>query len=229
MTFAEMRTEAETLFESIISDAAPGFTNAEWGTMFTAAQRIVVRNILKDGIAKDILNSLMLTALIVYDAISDFTTDDFYLNSDGTPAQTIDTSTDNFESDVYWVLDEYAVTATCSRIPLLRKTYDFYQKNIDNPFTQPDTVDGFWILSLQDTDDVSQSRPVFITDGSEITNYKYIGIEHPDTYAIASGSDCVLHESLHGDIVSMAVNLAHKSIIDPEGFQMAIATEQLKK
>lgn len=229
MTFDEMRYEAEVLFESITSDAAPGFTDEEWGVILTAAQRKIVLRILQEGIARDIVNSLQLTALVNVNTITDFTDDTYYLNSDGTSAQTVATNIDNFDAETFWVLDEYVATSSYDRIPLHRKTYEYYQKNIDNPYSNPDPIEGFWILSLQDENSGdAQSRPVFITDGSTITSYKYISVKHPDYYDIASGSDCVLHESLHGDIVSLAVKLAHQSVIDPNGFQIAVAADQLQ-
>ena len=230
MTFAEMRLETQILFESINSDAAPGFSDTEWGYIFTVAQRQVVLNLLREGIALDTRNSLILTPLIVSGELAVGATDDFYLNSDDTAAQTIDTAVVHFPDEVFWILDEYVETATISRIPLLSKTYEFYQKNLDNPYDGPSTIEGFWVMRRNDDSAATEfNRPVFISDGTAITSYHYLGVEHPDQYSIALGSDCVLHESIHGDIVKLAVKLAHLSVIDPNGFQLAVASDALTK
>jgi len=230
MTFAEMRYEAEILFESITSGAAPGFNDAEWGVIFTAAQRKLVLDILNEGVARNTRNSLILTPLITAGELAVADTDDFYLNSDDTPAQTIDTAVVHFPDEIFWILDEYVETAEYDRIPLLSKTYEFYQKNLDNPFNSPDLIEGFWVIRLNDASAATEfNRPVFISNGIAITKYHYIGVEHPDNYEIALGSDCILHESIHGEIVSTAVKLAHQSVIDPNGFQLAVAGDSLSK
>lgn len=229
MTFDDMRNEAEILFESITSDTAPGFTDSEWGTIFTVAQRRIVLGILKEGIARNALTALQLNNLLVYDTITDLAKDTFYYNSDGSFADTVDATLDNFSEKVFWILDEYVASANYDRIPLLRKTYDYYQKNLPNPFAKPDVLEGFWAISVKDSTYADPTnRPVFIGDGTVLTGYKYIGVEHPDYYAISSGNDCILHESIQGDIVAEAVKLAHKSVLDPQGYQMAVTEEQLK-
>jgi hypothetical protein len=226
MTFAQMRAEAEILYESINSSDAPGFLDTEWGSLFTVAQRRIVRKILEEGLEKGILSMTAIAPLIESESETTITTDSYFLNSDGTAAFTLDTGSSQIDDEYFWILDEYVTTANYSRIPLLRKSFHFYQKNLDNPFTSPSVEEGFWVISVLDEDNDNTHRPVFITDGKEPTAYKFVGVKHPDTYSIASGSDCVLNEGVQSEIVKEAVVLAHMSVLDPNGFQLTVTDDQ---
>ena len=92
----------------------------------------------------------------------------------------------------------------------------FIEKNLENPFRTPNSVDGFWVLQYENI-------PVFITDGSLISGYYVIGVQHPDNYPIDSTHDCVLNEGIHSDIVQEAITLARMSITDAQGYQLALA------
>ncbi len=215
MTVTQMRTEAELLYESINSSAAPGFIEAEWNIILTAAQRKVVLDILKEGVTRNSLNMLSIEKLIQPDTYTAFSSDTFFKNSDDTAAQTINTGTKAFETKFFWVLDEYADTASDTNIRLERISFDFYRANINNPFRKPNSTDGYWMLQYN-------NKPVFVTDGTAITKYSIIGVYHPDNYSLAIGGLCVLNEGVHSRIVEKAVELAHMSVIDPQGYQLAL-------
>lgn len=234
MTFSEMRAEAELLYESIDSSNAPGFLDAEWGQFFTIAQRKIVIKILSEGITKNAINQLAIEKLIIKDSYADFVANTHYRNSDGTFAWQLDRTHATVDPRFFWILDEYVDTATHSNIPLDRITYDFYRSNLDNPFRKPDPVEGYWVLQFITTgpDTAVSSEPVFITDGSEITGYYIVGASHPDDYPIgpgivydtASGEEAsVLNQSIHSRIVEEAVTLARMSVVDAQGYQLALA------
>jgi len=216
MTVNQIRDETELLYESINSSAAPGFINAEWEIILTAAQRKVVFDILKEGVTRNSFNMLAIEKLIQPDTYTSFSADTFFKNSDDSAAQTINTGVKAFESKFFWVLDEYADTATDTNIRLDRISFDFYRTNIDNPFRKPNSEDGFWLLQYN-------NQPVFITDGTTITKYSIIGAYHPDNYNLTMGGTCVLNEGVHSRIVEKAVELAHMSVVDPQGYQLALA------
>jgi len=226
MTFNEMRAEAELLYESIDSSNAPGFLDVEWGQFFTVAQRKIVMKILNEGINKNIHNQLAIEKLVQTDNYIDLTsTDTHYKNTDGTAAQTIDTGTKEFNLDFCWILDEYVNTATINNIPIKRITYDFYRTNLQNPFRIPDIEEGYWVLQFNNI-------PVFITDGTTLTSYYIVGVEHPDKYPISPGivypettgtEASVLNKSVHSRIVEEAVTLARMSVVDAQGYQLALA------
>lgn len=221
MTFIEMRREAELLYESINSSDAPGFTDTEWGYILTAAQRKVVRRILEEGINKNAFNQLAIEYLVRAAIYTAFATNTHYKNTNGTVAQCLNSAlpAGQFSALFFWILDEYVSTATVSNIPIVKIDYDFYRKNLENPFRTPNVVDGIWMLHYNDT-------PVFITDGlvaSTITGYYVIGVQHPDNYPIDSTHDCLLNEGVHSSIVQEAVTLARMSVSDAQGYQLSLA------
>jgi len=225
MTFTELRDETELLYESINSGAAPGFTTAEWGEILTIAQRKVVINILKEGVTKTAFNQLAIERLIQPDSYIVADTDDHFFNSDGSAAQTIDPGVNAFDTQFFWILDEYVTTVggAIDNIKLNRISFDFYRSNIDNPYRSPNTTDGFWILQYN-------NLPVFITDGTAITNYYLVGCHHPDIYPISlantvayDGHGSQLNEGAHYLIVEEAVKLARMSVNDGPGYQLAMA------
>ena len=227
MTFNEMRSEAELLYESINSSAAPGFTDEEWGQLLTIGQRRVVLRILEEGVNKNAFNQLAIEKIIQRDEYDDFTTDLHFKNSTGTPAQTllIVAPGKPFDTDFFWIVDEYVKTVATDNIPLKRITFDFYRSNLRNPFRVPDVDENFWVLQYN-------GLPIFITDGAVITGYYIVGVEHPDKYPIGpgifypdpSGTEAsVLNESVHSKIVEEAVTLARMSVVDAQGYQLALA------
>ena len=219
MTFVEMRREAELLYESINSSDAPGFTDAEWGYILTAAQRKVVRRILNDGINRNAFNQLSIEFLVKEDDYTVFTTDPHFKNTDGTVARRLNITPPvgkAFDSTYFWILDEYAITSDKSNIPLIKINYDFYRKNIENPFRTPNSVDGFWMLQYD-------NAPVFITDGSLVSGYYVVGVQHPDNYPINASHDCMLNGGIHSDIVQEAITLARMSVTDAQGYQLSLA------
>jgi len=220
MTFTEMRSEAELLYESINSSAAPGFTNAEWGQILTIAQRKVVEDILKDGVTKNAFNMLAIEKLLQPDSYTSFSTDTHFKNSTGTSAVCLNIVTKVFETKFYWIIDEYVETASYGNIPIKRVSFDFYRVNIENPFRSPNPIDGYWLLQYNNV-------PVFITDGTVITKYCIVGVHHPDLYPIALGTGypveaSCLNEGVHSKIVEEAVTLARMSVIDAQGYQLSM-------
>ena len=231
MTFEEMRYETEILYESINSNPSPGFDDTEWAVILTASQRRVVRKILRDGINSNSTNRVALTSLIKVNSYASFSDSEYYLNLDGTPARELDSvviGDINFDNTIFWILDEYVTTEDLSRVPLVPITFEEYQSNFNNPFKKPiaNNVEGFWVLNKL-SNATGEESPTIITDGTVLTGYKIIGVVHPDNFPIASGSDCVLNEWVHADIVMDAVKLAHMSVLDANGFQLAIAGDAL--
>jgi hypothetical protein len=86
MTFTQMRSEAELLYESINSSLAPGFTDSEWGQLLTIAQRKVVEDILKEGISKNAFNMLAIEKLVNTASYLVFVANTHFKNSNGTSA-----------------------------------------------------------------------------------------------------------------------------------------------
>jgi hypothetical protein len=234
MTFEQMHSEAELLYESINSSAAPGFTDAEWAQLLTIGQRKVVLRILNEGINKNTFNQMALEKLVQSDVYTAFTDDTYFRNADGTFAKRLDPSVKVFESKFFWMLDEYVSTGTRSvtNIPVKHITYDYYRINLDNSYRTPSATEGYWILQNNTDPLLSESSyPVFITDGIDVTEYCVIGVYHPDNYPIESGTTypstgtqaSILGEGAHYKIVEEAVTLARMSVTDPQGYQLSLA------
>ena len=222
MTCVEMRNEAELLYESLNSSAAPGFTASEWASILTVAQRKVVNRILKEGVTRDSYNIFSIEKLITSDSHTAFSTSTHFQNLNGTAAQTLDVGAHPLDSKYYWLIDEYVETGVgptlVSNIKLKRISFDFYRENLKNPFRVPDANEEYWILQ-------HNNIPVFITDGTAITKYCIVAVEHPDNYPIGTttpAGDCILNEGIHSEIVEEAVTLARMSITDPQGYQLAM-------
>jgi hypothetical protein len=218
MTCIEMRNEAELLYESLNSSAAPGFTASEWASILTVAQRKVVYDILKEGVTRDSFNVFSIEKLITTDAYTTFTTSTHFKNLDGTAAQILDVGAKVLDAKYFWLIDEFAKTSTIDNIKLKRISFDFYRENLKNPFRVPDPNEEYWILQ-------HNNNLVFITDGTAIIDYYLVAVEHPDNYPIGTATpagDCILNEGVHSKIVQEAVTLARMSITDPQGYQLAM-------
>ena len=315
MTFNELLSEAELLYESINSSNAPGFTAEEWGKFFTIGQRKVVLNILREGIEKSAFNQLAIEKLVQEDPYTSFSTDgvpitnvvitdigdtftkaghglvngdkvmlssivtttgidtyttyyvvnvagnvfqlsltsggavvtvaggdgtctvakfSHFKNVDGSAAQRLNVGNKAFNTNFFWILDEYVTTSTYGNVPVRRITYDFYRRNLKNPFRKPDLEDEVWMIqfSLDDPTIATSTAPVFIVDAGTtvLTSYRVVGVNHPDNYPIVSGvvyptggthASC-LNPSVHPRIVEEAVTLARMSVTDQAGYQLAV-------
>lgn len=232
MTFAEMKSRARILFEEITSGDAPGFTNADWGQIFTQAQYDVVNDILQDGLAKNAYNRRALDALIKY---QEFTDADAGPTITAHPKYTygylvdIENTAIGLTADqIWWILSAGAevtslASTTVGNIPIDEINYSEYRANIKNPFRKPSYEYSLWYWP-------EDKKLVVITDGSVL---KKVLIEYVENlkssttdYTIASGSDCKLHESVHPLIVKRAVETAFSAVQDQAGFQMQVLENQ---
>lgn len=303
MTFAEMKSRAEILYESIDSSDAPGFTQTEWGEIFTQAQYEVVNGILEQGAGRNAPNRRALDAIIkmvqfsdtvensktgVITAYSDYSgtvagstkvtctghglldgeyitisgttaydgvfqigyisANEFYIitafdtdEATGTWKQYIirkhprqnnwwlveieNTATTGIDdaSDLWWILTSFADVEDNSiayaDIKVVPITWDEYQSNKSNPFRKPDRDEEFWYV-------LDESALVVITGGEDLKKLRVEYVENLEPYAIASGNDCVLHESIHPAIVKKAVEIAHTAVQDEKGFQLQVLENQ---
>lgn len=91
-------------------------------------------------------------------------------------------------------------------------TFDEYLANVNNPFGKPHhNEDGLiWRMDFNKGAAASTSkRHELITDGAvTLTHYYLRYLKRLTAMVIESGTDCVLDESLHEEIVNRAVRLA---------------------
>ena len=224
MTFAEMRSRAEILYESIDSANAPGFTDGEWGEILSQAQYKVVNDILKDGVAKNAFNRRAIDAIILTQEFTDTDagvsiaahatiTNGYTVNIENTALAGIST-----EDQIWWVLptvmaDALVGTTTYTDIDVDEISYGEYHASRNNPFKKPDYEEKFWYFP-------ENSELVVITDGSTLKKVRIQYIESLEGHPIALASDCILDESIHPRIVEKAVGIAHSAVQDQVGFQL---------
>jgi hypothetical protein len=207
MTFQEMKTRAEILFEAIDSDDVAGFTDNEWTDLFNQAQYKVVLEILNDGIARNSFNRRAIDPLIQTDNVAGT------LSVSGSSPKFTVTLTD----EIWWVLKVTASVTidgnSYTDILVDSISYDEYHANKDNPFKNPDKDERYWRYPLN-------NDMIVITDS--VTSLDDIEVEYVRLASSinASGDASELHESVHPAIVEVAVRLAHKSLEESTGYQL---------
>jgi len=242
MTAEQMKYEAELIFESIASDAAPGYEPREWSHLLTSAQEEVVLDIVKMGIDRDesyrkaiapLLNNVETTvssgSLSEY---ADLENSQFVEISDDTMVVTLERGFIN--------IDE----SKTKRINISPYSLDFIMANINNPFRKPDKSYAFW--RCQGYTNGSKIH-ILINDGTELNSYKYVKVRKPkpiivpDTYTSDDGQidgenfsdnnaglDCELGVMVHRKIVEKAAKLAYAADKDQIGYQIQTAEEANK-
>ena len=126
---------------------------------------------------------------------------------------------------------------------------DFYSANKSNPYKKPN-IEKIWRI---DGADESSKEHEYITDGTFDLTTIHLHIDRkpraiivPETTAVQyadtdgtidgiwfvdfdSGLDCLLDQSIHREIVDMAVKLAYAALQDEKGFQISTVQEQQEK
>lgn len=95
-------------------------------------------------------------------------------------------------------------------------TYDEYLANKSNPFSKP-TEDLIWRMDYNSSGVASSSkRHELITDGVvTLSNYYLRYLKRATDMSIADGTDCILDESLHEEIVDRASALLLATLPKP--------------
>jgi len=119
-----------------------------------------------------------------------------------------------------------------TRIKVLPKTHDEYMSNIDNPFVKPKDPNDkgrkatAWRLDFSKAQGAGSKRHEIVTSGSYgILQYyvRYIAkptpiiVEDLTGYTIdglSAQTDCVLDDSIHREIVQLAVSIALETVKD---------------
>ncbi len=216
MTANEMKYAAKVIFESIDSDDAPSFTDGEWGVILSFAQHSIVLDILKEGLSENEQSRVAIQALIKSGSNSVVAPIDSTSVYDNAYTFTLDPNV----NDVWIALDLGVDTDSINNIEIKPISFDFYRKNINNPFRKPDIDDKFWGLYE------SGNNIIVITDGTPVTNLRFEYVDNLEKYPIlpdpTAEVDCILHSSIHKTIVSKAGALAHLYVQDPQGYQMQV-------
>jgi hypothetical protein len=140
---------------------------------------------------------------------------------------------------LYTMSEEITITSTnsCidgSRVQVKPITHDEYTINRRNPWKRPDETLVWRLEFSREVPGATEAkRHELITDGvsitpSQISNYQIRYIKRPRQIVInaspALAVDCELDESVHREIVDIAVRIA-TGITDPQQYQFKIAEQ----
>jgi hypothetical protein len=233
MTAAQMKDLFLVLYDKVTNLAAPGYTDDEIAQFLNKAQLQFVKqrynhkgNKYRDGFEKTEKRRKDLSEL----------TRNADLGSASVSGSQTGVSPNGIFYDLptdflYALREEITISSSNScvdgnRISVKPVTHDEYTINIDNPFKKPDTK-GAWRLdfSRESVGSAFSKRHEVITDGSyTVTTYHLRYLKKPIDIDITNNVDSELEDSVHEEIVDMAVRIA-TGITDPQSYQVKIAEE----
>lgn len=220
LTAAQMKYEAKLQFEDIASNDAPSFTDREWSVLLTNAQAKVVYEAYKK-FDSDEESRVALQALIkrfgannAEDALDRIT-----IAADILPSAYKVT----LPADYMYSIFEHAKTSKSQYVKVVQVPYDAYAVNIQNPYKKP-SMSKIWRL-------IGYENNLILISPYQINDYICTYISRPEPIitailttpiegTITTVNDCKLHANLHRRIVSVAVELAHAAVMDPNGYQL---------
>ena len=234
LTAAEMKYEAQIIYEGMASADAPGYDDKQWSVLLTQAQEKIIRKLLTNGLDRDEFSRRAISSLIKHNE-----TITFQIGPDSYPNSWSVIFPDTPEFKIMAIIGDF-VNAIGGSPPVEIKgikvkpiTYDYYWSNIDNPYRKPNHANDsyYWKLELMN-DDLNIASPLVITDGYTPSKYMFDYIERPTPIiitALTDGTtidgelnqmDCQLNHTLHREIVKEAATLAYAYLQEQVGYQM---------
>jgi hypothetical protein len=233
MTATEMRDLFLVLYDKVTNLAAPGYTDSEIAQFLNKAQLQFVKqrynhkgNKYRDGFEKTEKRRKDLSEL----------TRNADLGSTSVSSSQAGVSPNGVFYDLptdflYALREEVTISSSDScvdgnRISVKPVTHDEYTINISNPFKKPDTGQVWRLDYSRDfAGSANAKRHEVITGGSyTISTYHLRYLKRPVDIDIANSVDSELDESIHEEIVDMAVRIA-TGITDPQSYQLKVAEE----
>jgi len=104
-------------------------------------------------------------------------------------------------SDCWYIRSESATSDINALLKVKSITHDFYWANIDNPYKNPDS-ETIWSISAGDN--IVEMIPAFFNG---LNDYLIVYTSNIPDMDITAGTDCILHEDLHDDIVDEAYKI----------------------
>lgn len=244
LTALQMKDNFLILYDKVTNLAAPGYEDNEISFYLTKAQDQLVKryynykgNKYKEGFEETEKRRKDLSELIRHTDI-----DCTNLTTGTSPASTngilVDLPTDADGNNVvlYTLREEVVIqnaTDSCyadgTILEVKPVTHDEYTANIRNPFKKPD-ITKVWRLDFSSAAN-GASRHELITDGSyEVQTYKLRYLKQPSNIVVDStvggnNVDCELNDSMHQEIVDVAVRIA-SGITDHPSYQIKLNEEQ---
>jgi hypothetical protein len=236
MTSAELELSFLRLYDKVTNLAAPGYTQDEIQLFLNKAQLQSVKhrynykgNKYREGVEATEKRRKDLSELVRGVDISGGSGN----NSDQTGVfpngEFFDLPTDF----LYTLMEEITIAhnTACfdgNRIKVKPITHDEYNANVNNPFKKPNEGLAWRIDYSHDIVNSTDALRHEIVTGADmsITTYHVRYIKLPRDIDLVNGVTSELHESMHEEIVDMAVRIA-TGITDPQSYQIKAAEEKL--
>ncbi len=226
LTAADMKTEFLIGYDRISNSAAPGYDNTEISLFLNKAQERIIKtryrqlNKYREAFEQTEKRRKDFSELI-RDAVDGTGTLNTAVssNQNGTlpngtffdlPADFMYSITERIESDIVC----NSVNKVIDVSPI---THDEYNANKDNPFKKPYNEAAWRIDFSQNVVGAGQrKRHEIVTDGT-YTAVKYFlrYLKRPVEIDIDTAVNCELDETVHREIVDVAVEIALETIMDP--------------
>jgi hypothetical protein len=227
LTAQQMKYEAKLQFEDIASNNAPSFTDREWSVLLTNAQAKVVYEIYKKGLDADEESRTIIQSLIRHWTTTVVVPTFEVLPSSYKVA---------LPNDYMYSSLEYAKTTVNGHARVVQIEYDTYMANLNNPFKKP-SKDKIWrLVGYSSISGENLVKNTLLISPFKINEYLCMYIARPKPIITAdltgdpietigavqyqNARNCELHPNVHRRIVSVAVELAHAAVMDPNGYQL---------
>jgi hypothetical protein len=229
----QMLYEFSLLYDKIASLSSPGYTAKETSVFLTKAQEVVVKRYQPaeylERRRQDMANLTRTADIVTPSTVQDI----------GKPNGTRYDLPSDF---LYHESEEVTVTSSdlCfdnSRIIVVPAREDEYSLQIKNPFRKPKLTgsdyDSVWRMDFYNNTN-GIKRVDLITDGTfTINTYHLTYFKNPVDIVPVNGdgsttvqSDCELNDSIHSEIVEIAVRIA-SGVTQPQEYQVKLNEEKL--
>lgn len=235
MTITEAKDLFLILYDKVTNLAAPGYEDNEIEEFFDKALLQFVKqhynykgNKYKEGVEETEKRRKDLSELVREVTLSGGTGNTSDQSSVLPNGEMFDLPV-NF---LYTMMEEIIISSTdeCvdgNRIRVKPITHDEYTEGVRNPWKKP-SLEKAWRLDFSRDEDGANTLRHEIIAGSTYTVDKYYVryLKIPDNVSIVDNITFELHESVHEEIVDIAVRIA-AGITDPQSYQIKQAEQNL--
>lgn len=217
MTAAEMKTEFNILYDKIANSSAPGYLDDEISMFLTLAQERVVKhrysflgNKYQDSFDETEKRKKELQALLQpsVDSTGVLKTT---VSSNQTAITLPNGVIYDLPSDLWLPVTEWVISTSCEEIrDVIPVTHDEIILQRNNPFLSPNKR-KVWRKDAPSFNNIFRSE--IISNGDPITEYHVQYLKKPSAIVVGTNPvNCELHDMIHRDIISEAVNVALETV-----------------
>ena len=217
MTANEMKNEFLLLYDKITNFNSPGYTDDEISKFLSIAQERIAKhryeyqgNKYGDGFEETEKRRKELQGL-VQSSVDSTGALKTTISSDQTGKTLPNSVIYDLPSDLWLPITEWVTSTVCHKTrTVVPVTHDEVIFQIDNPFQKPNKR-KVWRLDTFKLNDIF--RHEIISNGDPIEEYHVQYLKKPSEIVVGdSPVNCELHDLIHRDIVSEAVNIALETV-----------------